>query len=389
MQMSNTIDKSEESLEKQQYERELASVRERYKNIIENLNDAIGAVDETGRVTYISSSIKKILGYEPEEMIGRHYLNFIHPADRQRVKERVRQFSRGDTPNINTNRLVSKDGKIVWVQFSDSPVKTTHEPKAFYTVLTDVSATKQLQEELIKKESRALAGELAAFVAHDINTPLQGVLSILEHCRNEYEENRELLEFITLMQTGLLKIKSTVLNLLELENPIIYDTTNVNVYLRKVFHLAESYLRFYGIKVELELNEDIPEASISTKDFEQMLLEIIREEVWWFGREDWDTYPAFSVFDSGRKVVEQQSGDDAERLYKNVAWEIRSDSDANYVDVVFFTSDPETAEDGAPCDRFGILENIIHASNCKFDVDVMPGTGRKVRISIPMVQEKG
>jgi len=381
------LDRIDRILQKLKLEREMISVQERYKNILENLNDAIGAVNEEGRITFISSSIKRILGYEPEEMIGRSFLEFVYPADQESVRKRVHQFMEDGSPNVHTNRILSKSGKIVWARFSDSPVKENREMGAFYTVLTDVTTTKKLQEELIKKESRALAGELAAFVAHDINTPLQGVLSILEHCRTEQQENRELLEYITLIQSGLLKIKSTVLNLLELEHPVIYETTDINLYLHKVFHLAETYLKSYGIAVELQLARELPKASISTKDFEQLLLGIIREEVRWFGREDWDTYPGLSVFETGKKIVENRLEEEEDGLFQHRNWQIESRCEGKMIYVIFHNMDLRTISGEDYSGKYSTIHSVIEANKCSIEVEGLPGREKTLSIGIPRVED--
>ena len=369
--------------------RELAHVQERYKTILDSLNDAIGVVDKNGRISYVSSSITKILGYSPEEMIGRDYLDFVYPADRSSVAFSVQEHNLEGRPYINTNRLVSKKGDVVCVRFSSNPIFNNGELEAIHTVLTDISETKQLQEELVKKESRALAGELAAFVAHDINTPLQGVMSILEHCRAEQKENSDLQEYISLIQSGLLKIKSTVLNLLELENPVISATTDINLYLHKVFHLAESYLKSYGIMIDLHLGPDLPKGLISTKDFEELLLELIREEVWWFGQEEWDVYPAYTVLESGKKIVDEYPGGGEQHLFKQQTWKIESIHEAGNIVVKFHNTERDTGEGGVPCDKFGILDTLIRGNNCTLNVDRLPEKEKVISIGIPAVVEDG
>ena len=52
-----------------------------YRQILENINDVVYQLDTEGRFTYISHVIEYIIGFKPEELIGRQFQEFIHPDD--------------------------------------------------------------------------------------------------------------------------------------------------------------------------------------------------------------------------------------------------------------------------------------------------------------------
>jgi PAS domain S-box-containing protein len=61
---------------------------ERYfRSLIENSSDIITILDDDGTIRYQSSSIERILGYNPGELIGRNALGFVHPEDEPRIRE--------------------------------------------------------------------------------------------------------------------------------------------------------------------------------------------------------------------------------------------------------------------------------------------------------------
>ncbi|MEI6823166.1 MAG: PAS domain-containing protein [Bacteroidota bacterium] len=49
----------------------------KYRNLIENINDVIYEIDNTGIITYISPNIEKLLEYKHEEIIGKEYNQFV------------------------------------------------------------------------------------------------------------------------------------------------------------------------------------------------------------------------------------------------------------------------------------------------------------------------
>ncbi len=58
----------------------------RYRSLADNMLDMVNQVDTAGRFMYLSPSVKTIMGYEPEEMIGKSVFDYIHPDDRDRLR---------------------------------------------------------------------------------------------------------------------------------------------------------------------------------------------------------------------------------------------------------------------------------------------------------------
>ena len=65
---------------------ERASAEARFQRLIENSADGISVTDESEAIVYISPAIEKILGYRPEEVVGRTRFDFVHPEDRESIR---------------------------------------------------------------------------------------------------------------------------------------------------------------------------------------------------------------------------------------------------------------------------------------------------------------
>ncbi|MFQ5746600.1 MAG: EAL domain-containing protein [Gemmatimonadota bacterium] len=82
-----------------------------FRAMIENGDDIITVLDETGRVTYQSPSFGRLLGYDPESRIGRHALDLVHPEDRPAVEDRLRRLAKEPGTTLNVRyRLRHEDG---------------------------------------------------------------------------------------------------------------------------------------------------------------------------------------------------------------------------------------------------------------------------------------
>jgi PAS domain S-box-containing protein len=90
-----------------------------YRKLAERASDIISRTDSSGRCIYISPSCRDILGYEPEELVGRHaLLDLAHPDDRSAQQQVLARFvQKGLTSGSPMRRrLRRKDGSYVWLE---------------------------------------------------------------------------------------------------------------------------------------------------------------------------------------------------------------------------------------------------------------------------------
>ena len=72
----------------------LEAAEEKYRALVENLNDVIYTIDSLGVITYISPVIEKIIGFKPDEFVGRNFGHFIHSKDLPGLVPIHRKFTR-------------------------------------------------------------------------------------------------------------------------------------------------------------------------------------------------------------------------------------------------------------------------------------------------------
>jgi PAS domain S-box-containing protein len=88
----------------------------RFRDIADNALEWIWQVDSTGKYTYSSPVVKKILGYEPKEALGKYYFDFFHPDEKKRLKKLTTEVFEKKKPFRKfINRNVCKDGKTIVV----------------------------------------------------------------------------------------------------------------------------------------------------------------------------------------------------------------------------------------------------------------------------------
>jgi PAS domain S-box-containing protein len=88
----------------------------RFRDIADNALEWIWQVDTSGKYTYSSPVVKKILGYEPEEVLGKYYFDFFHPDEKKRLmKAATMAFEHKKSFRKFINRNLCKDGKTLVV----------------------------------------------------------------------------------------------------------------------------------------------------------------------------------------------------------------------------------------------------------------------------------
>jgi PAS domain S-box-containing protein len=88
----------------------------RYRAFIENGFDMVGMLDQRGKYTYIGGATQRILGYRPEELVGRVAFDFIHPADRATVEAGFAQLATQHIVSIPDFRFSTASGEWRWIE---------------------------------------------------------------------------------------------------------------------------------------------------------------------------------------------------------------------------------------------------------------------------------
>ena len=91
-------------------------VEVRYKNLVELSSDIIYTSDKQGNQTFMNEAAFSMLGYSPDEVIGRPFTELLHPDDREKALEKREEMARLNVDAVNfENRYVTKSGRTITV----------------------------------------------------------------------------------------------------------------------------------------------------------------------------------------------------------------------------------------------------------------------------------
>ena len=112
-----------EIAERRRAQASLQENEKRFRDIVENAKEWVWEIDASGKYTYVSPIVNEILGYKPEEVLGKHFYDLFHPDDREELKKAAFEaFVKKQSLREFVNRNVHKNGKTVWLSTGGVPV---------------------------------------------------------------------------------------------------------------------------------------------------------------------------------------------------------------------------------------------------------------------------
>jgi two-component system, cell cycle sensor histidine kinase and response regulator CckA len=180
----------------QERTKELADSRENYRQLTEEINDAIFELDSEGRITYLSPAITAITGHQPEKMLGLHFSDIVFLDDLPKIQEKFHMVLSGILEPAEF-RIIDSAGIPHWVRTSSRPILSDAGTRGIRGILTDIENEKQemiektkLLQRIHDNQKLEAIGTLAGGIAHDFNNILSVIIGFCEITKISNAENR-------------------------------------------------------------------------------------------------------------------------------------------------------------------------------------------------------
>jgi PAS domain S-box-containing protein len=150
-QITHVIEIKNDITERKRTEAALRESEERFRNQVEATSDWVWEIDERGLYTYVSPKVREILGYAPEELVGKSPLDFMPVEEARRVAELIAPVTGDMRPfHLVENVNIHKEGRRVVLETSGTPIFDADGVfRGYRGIDRDITERKRADETLI------------------------------------------------------------------------------------------------------------------------------------------------------------------------------------------------------------------------------------------------
>jgi len=162
----------------------LRDSEERYRRIVQTAQEGIWTINAESITDYVNPRMAEMLGYEPEEIIGRPLSEFLGTEDQPKLGSILRRRRRGVSERFEFKYL-KKDGSYLWAFVSTNPIMDTDgNYLGALALLTDINERKKVELDLIHTaDLLSRTGEIAKIGGWELDLKRHKLFWSPETCR--------------------------------------------------------------------------------------------------------------------------------------------------------------------------------------------------------------
>ena len=262
--------------ERREMEKKLLQQEEFHRYLLESFPDLILVIDLEGRYSFVSSRIRDLLGYRPEELTGKNI------DELQNVSTEFLDLYRD---LINGHKLFGfceysarhRDEAWRTMRASASPLFDAEKKLSGVIVsVRDITVEKKLEQQIIQSERLAAMGQMIAGFAHELNNPLTSILGVSELLQ-EGEKSETAAKQLNMLQQQARRAAEIVQNLIYFSRPPAPGKSPINLseLVQRTLHLHAYSLRKSNVVVDFVPDYSLPVTKGDPHQLMQVFLNLI------------------------------------------------------------------------------------------------------------------
>ncbi|MGO9118273.1 MAG: PAS domain S-box protein [Desulfomonilaceae bacterium] len=270
--------------EMKKLEKKLLRTLQLRDNLIENSPSATIYVRKGGEIAIFNTAAERLTGYRKEDVVGSMNIRSLYnPGEAEQIMKEMRSPEYGG-PGIRQRRemvILDKDKNEIPVGLYGALLYEDGKEVGSVGIITDQRERKALERQLLRSEKLASLGKLAAGIAHEINQPLTGVLTFAHLLKRKFqndEPTRKDLEVIVRETTRIRGIVQGVLDFAR-ETHMQKEPRRIEQVLDQTLEIIIHQQKFFGINLNKEYDDSVPEVVIDSNLMEQVFMNIILNAV--------------------------------------------------------------------------------------------------------------
>lgn len=250
---------------------ELQQSEQKYRSLVEESTEMIFSINDKMELTYISPNIRQFLGYEPLEVTGGAFKDFLHPEDLDAFGTMEgREEGLFELKPYVEFKLKHKDGDYRVFSANGKPIKDENDKFRYYTgIARDITKLKEAKKELyhakVKAEQASLAkSQFLSFMSHEIRTPMNAVIGMI-HLLIEGKPREDQLEDLRTLEfsaENLMGLINDILDFSKMDSgKIELEKVNFNLknVVQKIIHSHTFQIREKSLEMIQDFDPKLPE----------------------------------------------------------------------------------------------------------------------------------
>ncbi len=256
-------------------EQELRASEERYRSLVDNLDDVIFSMDLRGRIIFANRAHGRF-GFRPGEFVGRTLDELAFPEDRARIRHIVEDQLAGGSEGPYEARILDSTNKTRWVRITTHRLVVGGRVAGLTGVVVDLTQQRETEEQLRAAQKMEAVGRLAGGVAHDFNNLLSVILSYAELASMDLRQEDPLRADIEEIAQAAQRAEGLTRQLLAFSRRQVLNPEAVDLN-ELVASLGKMLTRLIGEDVFLEIlpGADLYETKADRGQVEQVLMNLV------------------------------------------------------------------------------------------------------------------
>lgn len=201
---------------------------EKFREMVESINDVLFSVDDSGVFNYVSPVSRMVLGYEPEELVGKNLEDYVHTDDNKVLSATLPKRMAGDTRSVEY-RFRTASNEYRWIRSSSRGVFREGKFVGIRGVLTDISEKRKLEEQLRRTHKMEAVATLSGGIAHDFNNLLAVILGNTELAMMDPQASPSVHSYLEKIVESSMRAKEIVKELLSFARQSNVERKPVNI----------------------------------------------------------------------------------------------------------------------------------------------------------------